>query len=265
MKFLIALSLLLMSPAAHAGMMDHSAFDEILKRYVDEEGLVDYTGIRENAHSALESYLERLGDVDLGGWPQKDRLAFWINAYNARVLLLLSEREDLKKVSDAFAIFEKPFKVAGESLSANDIQLRILRRKKNPDTGLGPIEGLSMERVDPRIHFALVNGALGGARLRNAAYKPETIERTLQANAVAYINSSNNIDVNAGTLKMSTLFKWYAKDFQAEGGVPAYIGSFLDPDKRMDAEVVRQKLNRDYPKATYDYNWALNRLLISPS
>src|SRR6185295_17273478 len=38
--------------SAGAALFDHSSYDGILRRYVDEEGLVDYASIHENSLSA---------------------------------------------------------------------------------------------------------------------------------------------------------------------------------------------------------------------
>src|SRR5581483_11399781 len=87
---------LLLSAAAaapcRAALFDHSAYDAILRHYVDSDGNVNYAAIRENSQSALDSYLESLAEVDLAGWPQNERLAFWINAYNARTIQLILAR-----------------------------------------------------------------------------------------------------------------------------------------------------------------------------
>src|SRR5689334_18472280 len=93
------LSLLVAGPAAHAALFDHSSYDSILRHYVNDHGGVDYAGIRRNAISSLESYLAQLAEADLSGWPERERLAFWINAYNAHVLDLVANKPQLKKIS----------------------------------------------------------------------------------------------------------------------------------------------------------------------
>ena len=61
---------------ASAALFDHDAFNTILRNYVDADGYVDYSGIRDNSASALDSYIERLGEADLSGWPQDERVSF---------------------------------------------------------------------------------------------------------------------------------------------------------------------------------------------
>src|SRR5580704_11844024 len=161
-RFLTVASTLFLacSIPAIAGLFDHSSYNAVLHHYVDDEGLVDYDSIRLNSLTALESYFERLADASPAGWSTAERLAFWINAYNARVLYLVSQRPDLKKISDDPTLFDLPFKVAGHLLTLNDIEHRILRGATNTKNGKGPLQGLSLAKIDPRIHFALVNGTV---------------------------------------------------------------------------------------------------------
>ncbi len=66
--------------------VDHTTFDYLLRKYVDQKGLVAYGKWKANPQDmhALDRYLIRLGCVDLSKQASKEaRLAFWINAYNA--------------------------------------------------------------------------------------------------------------------------------------------------------------------------------------
>ncbi len=250
--------LLVLASSARAALFDHSNFDEILHRYVDEEGLVDYDSIRRNSLTALESYFERTADADLNGWPYAERLAFWINVYNARVIDLIAHKTYLKKISQDFEMFNRPFKVAGVMLSLNDIEHRILRGTTNPDNKKGPIRGLTLAKRDPRIHFALVCGAVDCARLRNFAYTAENVDDTLYDNASHFANSSKHVDIVDGKLKLSSLLKWYAKDFADSGGVARYLSGLISPEKRGDAEDIKRLLATDLKKAEYAYDWTIN-------
>jgi len=243
---------------AVAGQFDHSSYDTVLRHYVDDEGLVDYDSIRQNSMTALESYFERLAEANPKDWSTNERLAFWINAYNARVLYLIAERPKLRLVSDDMALFDKPFKVAGRMLTLNDIEHRILRDTKNDKNGEGPIPGLSFSKVDPRIHFALVNGTVSCPTLRNFAYTAENINVTLQVNAAAFANSYKYVAVEDGHLKLSSLLKWYADDFASVGGVQHYLMSLLSPEQGGDADAVRPLLERSYGTSSFTYDWSVN-------
>jgi hypothetical protein len=235
-----AILFLSFSRPAAAGIFDHSSYDAVLRRYVDEKGRVDYDSIRLNSLTALESYFERLADADMAGWPTAERLAFWINAYNARVIYLIAEKPDLKKISDDFEMFDQPFKIAGQKLTLHDIERRMLRG------------------TDPRVHFALVCGAVGSPTLRNAAYTAENLNSNLQTDAAAFANSPQYVDVVDGHLKLSRMLKWYADDFKSVGGVQTYLLSLLTPEEDGDATAVMQRLQKPDEKISFTYDWTVN-------
>lgn len=241
-----------------AALFDHSAYDSVLHHYVDSEGLVDYRSIRLNSLTTLESYFELIADADMAGWPYAERLAFWINAYNARVIYEVAQKPHLKKISEDFNLFNRPFKVAGRRLTLNDIKHRILRGTVNPDTKQGPIPGVSFGQVDPRIHFALVCGTVSGPKLRNTAYAAESLEADLLTSAAAFANSYEYVGVIDGRLQLSSLFKWYARDFDRVGGVPAYLSSLITPSRGGEADAVRKLLKTGYKKALFTYDWTVN-------
>jgi len=179
------------APASSA-YFDHSPYDGILRHYVDEDGTVDYDGIRLNSLTALESYFETLANADLAGWPRPEQTAFWINAYNARVLYRVAQKPRLKKMSQAWGLLELPSKVAGRMISPVDIK-HLLRKSG-----------------DPRILFALSDGTLGGPKLCNAAYTADTLDMMLEKEASTFVNSQNVQEIR-GHLQLSNVFKWYEK------------------------------------------------------
>src|SRR5258708_3000882 len=201
---MVVLSLSFLGIPASAALFDHSAYDGVLHRYVDDNGLVNYTAIRQNSLSALESYFERMAESDLNGWPYPEQLAFWINAYNARVIYVLAHKPYMKKVSEGFELFNKPYKVAEEMVSLNDIEHRILRGTTNPDNKKGPVHGVTLPKRDPRIAFALVRGTLSSPRLRNFAYTAENVEDTLEDDARQFANSSRYVEIIDYKLKLSS-------------------------------------------------------------
>jgi hypothetical protein len=250
--------LLSLPAAAGAAHFNHASYSDVLQRYVNEDGRVDYEGIRQNSLTTLEVYLGRAGDADLGGWTYQERLAFWINIYNARVLLLVAERPELKKISEDFEMFNKPFTVAGGTYSLNDIEYCILLGRLNPDTKRKPIENVTLPKIDPRIHFALVCGAKGCPPLRNSAYADDTVESTLRTNAVRFANDSRYVDIENGRLKLSTLLKWNSRDFAPLGGVGSYLAGLIDVERTFNAERIQKALLKDLPSAIYHYDWTVN-------
>ena len=85
--------------------IDHHVWDQLLGRYV-REGLVDYHGVQGERY-ALDAYVAGLGDVDPTAWPPAEQLAFWINAYNACVILGVLDRFPLRSVKSVRGFFDR--------------------------------------------------------------------------------------------------------------------------------------------------------------
>lgn len=259
---LAVLALLLGAGAARADCADHSAWNGILGATVDEDGFVDYGAIRSGKAGDLDAYLAALRTADLSGCTTSEKLAFWINAYNALTIRQILDRPKLDEISDDFGLFDEKHEVAGARLSLNDIEHRVLR--SDPKKG-GPIAGLSLGALDPRIHFALVCAAIDCPRLLNAAYDPSRIEAQLRAAELDFANSPKHLRIEDGRLVMSTLMKWYADDFRPLGGVAAYLSRLTDPSRRPDEKQVDAALASGHPgKTDFRYDWTLNSVENKP-
>ena len=263
-KWIFAASLLfaLHTPWLHAACMQPTVLDGILKTNVDKEGYVDYDNIRINKGGDLYEFISFIETVDLKKCTEIERTAFWINAYNAHAIRLVLARTQMKQLSEDFKLFGEKFKVAGHHFSLNDIEHRVMRSSTKKG---GPIDGVSLKELDPRFHFALVSGALGGPSLVNRAYTPANLEATLQANAVSFANAPKHVRIEGDTLFASSLMKWYAEDFAKLGGVSAYLISLIDPAKRTDAAAIVEKLKTDFPdKTQFRFDWTLNSVKNKP-
>lgn len=243
--------------AAGAACIEHKTFDGILRANVDSNGYVDYDAIRINKGGDLYEYIAFLESADLSQCNEKEQLAFWINAYNAHMIRLILARPQMKSVSEDFKMFGETFMVAKHHLTLNEIEHRILR--SSPKNG-GPIEGVSLPKEDPRIQFALANGAIDGPALMNRAYAPATIEDQLQTAASNFANDPRHLRIENGKLVLSSLMKWYADDFKALGGVGPYLATLTDKARRDDEKDVDAKLTApDFPAGVdFRYDWTLN-------
>src|SRR5215813_14601365 len=71
---------------ATARAFDHNTFDNLLMTYVNDDGWVDYFGLQRD-RAKLNDYLTALASATPQSFPSDtERLAFWINAYNAFTL-----------------------------------------------------------------------------------------------------------------------------------------------------------------------------------
>lgn len=128
---------LTIATAVSAHALDHSTFDRILKKYV-KSGVVNYKGLK--ADKDFPGYLQTISHTKVSGLSQSEQLSFWINAYNASCLNGVLRRYPIKSVMNDKQFFsKKEHKVAGQTLSLNDVEHGILRKQFK----------------EPRIHFAV--------------------------------------------------------------------------------------------------------------
>ncbi len=188
--------------------VDHSPFDALLAKYVDDRGRVAYAEWKASPAdvSSLHDYLAALGRADPHApAPRAAVFAFWINAYNAITLAAVLHLYPTASIRDhAGRVFgfnvwkDVKLHVGGRALSLDDIEHGILR-----------LMG------EPRIHFALVCASNGCPALRPAAYTPDGVDVELEANARAFFERPDSLrgDPDARTVALSELFKWYGADF----------------------------------------------------
>jgi hypothetical protein len=228
--------------------VDHSAFDALLRQHVDE-GLVDYDAFARSRE--FERYLDTLAHADLEGLSEPERLAFWINVYNAYTIRQINahdERESIRNINKILGLLpgkgpwsEEMVRAAGRTLSLDDVEHGIVRQQFD----------------EPRIHFALVCAALGCPPLRSEAYTAARLDEQLEEQARVFILESpdkNRVDVEARAVWASPIFFWYEDDF---GGTDAALGRFL---ARYHPEGPARDLleSGEFRLRKTDYDWTLN-------
>ncbi len=242
----IALLLTFCSPSVATSLdaepPSHEQFDTLLKKYVDEEGLVNYKGLSKE-RSKLKAYLSILeNNAPAKTWTENEKLAYWINAYNAYTLDLILEYYPVKSIKDIGAAIKIPFvntpwdikfiKIAGEEYDLNNIEHGIIRK----------------EFDEPRIHFALVCAAVSCPKLQSEAYSPEKLDAQLTRAATEFLANKKKNDIkgpNEATL--SKLFSWYGGDFKKKTTLVDYINQYAPT-----------KLNKDADIDFMEYFWELN-------
>ncbi|RMF07913.1 MAG: DUF547 domain-containing protein [Alphaproteobacteria bacterium] len=228
--------------------VDHDPWDAFLARYVvtrNNMNLVDYHAVDEADRAALDRYIASLEATPVDRLTREQQLAFWINLYNAATLRLVLEHYPVHSIRDidiSPGLFSdgpwgaKILTVAGEKLSLDDIEHRILR----------PIWR------DPRIHYAVNCASVGCPDLARRAYQAETVDAMLDAAARAYVNHPRGIRIDNGRLIASKIYKWYAADF---GGTEARVIAHA----RQYADVALAVRLTDMTRIhDYIYDWSLN-------
>jgi hypothetical protein len=217
--------------AGGTATLDHAQWDAALKRNVSSSGLVNYTGFKFDAD--FREYLLTLeGTHPDNSWSKNEKMAYWINAYNAFTVKLIVDNLPLSSIKDIDGPWDKEFiQIEGNSYSLNDIEHKILR----------PVY------KDPRIHFA-VNCASGGCPpLLNGAFKASSLNAQLEKVTRAFVNNKAHNQISEGNGKLSEIFNWFNDDFKSKGGVVAFINSYSTV-----------KMNDGASLSYYDYDWSLN-------
>ena len=227
-----------------------STWDELLQRYVDDFGRVNYRRWKAEGADALNKWLQTLADVDLAAIRDADaRLALWLNAYNAiaisqvlEVYPIASIRPKVLGIPNWLGFLDFFTRsnsiIGGKKYSLNQIEHAILRP----------------EFAEPRIHFALVCTAVGCPLLRREAYFPESVRTQLESDASRFIQNPDKVryDAQKKTLYLSKIFKWYGEDFvKAKGSVAGYVGGYLGP---------QVTLSDEWAIVFLPYDWNLNRV-----
>ncbi len=188
--------------------IDHAPYDQLLKKYVDKNGLVNYKSWQANVvdRTALQNYLVELGKADPQQPAKREaKLAFWINAYNAVTI------EGILQVYPTSSIRNHTAKVWGYNIWKN-LYLYVGGKKFSLDS----IEHQVLRPMgEPRIHFAIVCASIGCPRLLNEAYNGERLEEQLTRNTTDFFSRAQNLQVDAAgnTLGLSSIMSWFGEDF----------------------------------------------------
>lgn len=158
--------------------------------------------------------------------------AFWINIYNAFFLVLKRE----KKLQKPAIFREKQISIAGILFSLDEIEHGILRKYRwkwslgylpNPFASK-VIRRLAVQKIDPRIHFALNCGAKSCPPI--AFYKSENLEQQLDLASHSFLESETDLFPEKKEVHTSRLFLWFKADFGGQEGSLRFLEKYLNLD-----------------------------------
>ncbi len=252
------------SPPVGAGF-SHADFEAFLRRHVDEEGRLDYAAVASD-RTDLDRYLTQLAGVSPDSDPERfptdrDRLAYWLNAYNASVISLVLAHYPIASVMDVrpplpfrflpsgagFFVFHRVM-LGGRRVTLYGLEHRIIRRRFQ----------------DPRIHFALNCASRGCPRLPATAFSSTALEKQLESESRSFVADEQNarVDAQARTLYLSSIFDWFEEDFthwlaEHRPGVKRSLRSYvlLYASESKGASI---RECSDCRLAFVPYDWALN-------
>ncbi len=237
--FILISSILLVISAFAQKAPSHQQWDNVLKKYVNNYGLVNYRALQKDP-AELNSYLKTLSNnPPQDNWSADEQKAYWINAYNAFTVSLILQHYPVKSIKDiAGKIYKintpwdiKFITIGGRKYDLNNIEHGILRKKFN----------------DPRIHFALVCASISCPRLRIEAYTAANLNAQLEDAGRSFLNDKSKNNISTARADLSKYFSWYKGDFTNNGSLPDFINMYS-----------QTKINSNTKITSLDYNWSLN-------
>ncbi len=237
---LVVLILMFFSKVQSQESFDHSVWDRALLLNVSEDGKVDYDGFMRDS-SQLYTYFKQLSEnPPQENWSREEKLAYWINAYNAYTIKLIIDSYPLKSIKDLEDPWGKKFfKIDGSWHSLGELEHKILRK-------FG----------DPRIHFAINCASISCPVVWNRAYTADNLHVALDEQTSKFINDPIRNTITNTEVNVSKIFTWYKKDFKINGGdVKDFINRYA-----------AIKISNQAKKGYKDYDWRLNeQTVVTPA
>lgn len=196
----------------------HNKCTDILKEFVNDNGMVDYKGLRRK-RLELRALLQEFNKLDPGeyeSWPREEKIAFWINVYNLQKLRIITDNYPIKPSSRILTIFYRGTnsirhiegKITGHKFLVMDEEFTFAAIEKR---------FFRSEFDDPRIFFAISSACLSSPPLRNEPYYGHNLSEQLDEQTERFLSSplAFKIDREKRKVYLSALFQssWYGREF----------------------------------------------------
>ncbi len=263
---------ILPKPQPSSATSFHDKFAEILKKFVNNEGMVNYSSLKLK-RSELKQLLgefSRLDPNEYNRWLKEDKIAFWINAYNMHTLNIILNNYPIKAPRILSIIWgpysirhinkqikgidKQKFTVMKEVFTLTEIEQRFFRKQFN----------------EPKVFFALAHACLSSPPLRNEPYYGHKLNEQLDdqirkflANPLAF-----KLDKVKQTVYLSPIFEadWYGAEFIEKYvtdkkfkdqplSVRAVLNLIIDYVSKQDASFLELE---SYSIKYLNYNWTIN-------
>ncbi len=248
--------------ATNAVRVDYSPWNDALEKWV-VQGRVDYGQVM-GEQGRLRTFAAELAQAGPTTTPHNfasndQQLAYYINAYNALVLLGVVEVWPIDSVQDVRGLVEpKPgfgffyglwFKLDGRYVNLYNLEHQTIR-------------GFH----DARIHAAINCASVSCPALQPFAYDAERLDAQLDRVTREFCSEAQHVSVDHEhkTITLSAIFDWYAEDFiehavrlKGDRSVLGFIEAFAIESVGTS---VRQARIDGYEIHYAPYNWQLNRM-----
>jgi hypothetical protein len=204
-------------PPADSGF-DIETYAELLAAVVEpQRGFVDYDTLSSRV-AQLDRVVASLGDAQLDGLTDDQRLALMINAYNAFTLKLIVDHMPIDSILDIPADERwkaQRWRFAGRTVTLDQLEHQVIR----------------VNWDEPRIHFALVCAAAGCPPLRDEPFRGRTLDAQLddQCRHAHRLTKVIDFDPSANIATLTPLYGYYAQDFGGSDGVYRFAARYYRP------------------------------------
>lgn len=232
MKKLLVLFVLLFAVInSSAQTVNHSLWHTLLQNHVSSDGNVNYKAFKSDS-SQLNAYINHLSkSTPSESWSKKEKLAYWINAYNALTVDLILRNYPVKSIKDINNPWKQRLWEFGKNnYNLDEIEHEILRNMN-----------------EPRIHFAIVCASYSCPKLQNEAFTAEKLDTQLTKATKEFLADTNRNEISENSIKISKIFDWFSKDFTKNGSLIDFLNLYTEVNISPNAK-----------KRYKDYNWALN-------
>ena len=227
-------------------------FLALVRKYaIDDGDKVDYAAWKKSPEdlARLDRRVDLIARVSPDSHPElfptsEAQRSYWINTYNTLVLHAVLDYWPLQSVRDVKISFtsrlvpgkgffyDRKVVVGGKQTSLYKFEKQVLRNQK-----------------DPRLHFALNCASDSCPVLRPWEWSDEQLD----AAAHDFINEPANVSIEDDSLYLSSIFKWYKKEFPKD--IYAYLMQHAEPELGYQLQAAKDK---NYRIRYRTYDWSLN-------
>jgi len=179
---------------------------------------VDYVGFRKDS-TKFNQYLNLLAkNPPNDEWSKEEQLAYWINVFNAYTISLVAKHFPVKIIKDIRrgilfinSVWDIKFIKIGKAIyDLNNIEHSILRKRFD----------------EPRIHFVINCASCSCPRLRNEAYRGETLNNQLTEVAELFLADKTKNVISPDKIVISKVFNWFGGDFKKKGSLIDFLNLY---------------------------------------
>ena len=231
-------------------------YAEVLDAVVEgEEGLVDYHAFAQNPQleKKLDIYLNAVGrfgpDTSPATFPTpEDKLAYYINAYNAYMLKIWlshgAAEADADRGVNKLWFVTNGIRVDGGGTNLDHLEQRVIRPRY-------------AERY-PQLHFGLICGAMSCPPLLDEPYRGGSLKSQLDAVGERWLAQPDGLrwDAKNNRVIMSAIFDWYGEDFDGVGGLEGVVQKYAPDSAAWKADAIEAA---SAGRVEFlDYDWDIN-------